>query len=293
MLGMMRVARFRVHAIAILVCCNAALERGQASANGDTARAVLTDTAPGPSARFPAKWYPPRSDQVYTFSLQRERPYVATLVTTTNFPDPQSEVVRSLISTTRQMRDGQGRRREETEMPRPDRQGKTIMAHEVTVHDPVSHCDFQWIEPWVVTSNAPAQPLATVTCKPLILRYTNQNIWRDGVVATQQRRRDRFSEYVSEPLGHRSMDGLDAVGTRTTTTRFDNNGAPAGTVVTELWYSPELDELLSMRMTGREGAGPAALPDFQLSQVRRNEPDSSLFYPPAGYRIESTIPDAR
>ena len=166
------------------------------------------------------------------------------------------------------------------------------MAHEVSVHDPVSHCDFRWIEPWVVTAAAGVQPVASVTCMPLTLQYTIQNNWRGGMVATQQRTRDRFSEYVTEPLGHRSIEGLDAVGTRTTTTRLDIGG-PKGIVVTEVWYSPEVEELLSMRMTDTSGEPKTGLPNYELTGFRREEPDPALFYPPPGYRIDSTYPIAR
>lgn len=286
----MKRAPFWTHAAVLLFGWPADVALGQTSS---AARAVVTDTAPKPTARFPAKWYPPPSEQVYTLSVERGKPYVAVLVTASTFVDPKTGVTKSSSQSVGQMRDSQGRRREETEMPRLDGQGRTVMAHEVTVHDPVSHCEFRWMEPWVVTGSAAAQPVASVTCMPLTMKYTNQNIWRDGIVETQQHKRDKFSKYVMEPLGHRNTEGLDAVGTRTTTTRLDNSGAPMGTVVTEIWYSPEVDELLSMQMTAEAGATRHALPSFELTKIRREEPDPALFYPPAEYRIDSTNPEAR
>ena len=130
---------------------------------------------------------------------------------------------------------------------------------------------------------------------PLTMHYNNQNIWRDGIVSTQGQRHERFSDSVMEPLGHRSIGGLAAVGTRTTTTRLDSSNAPAGTTVTEIWYAPELEELLSLHMTTK--ADPqtraTALPSFDLTQVRREDPDPKLFYPPQGYRIQAAYPYSR
>ncbi len=285
----MRYARCWTYVGVCLLLLGAGFSLCQAPATGSATKAVLTDTAPKPTPRFPSAWYPPPGQQqIYTLSVQRDRPYVAVLVTTTNFVDPKTGQTKTASQSTAQMRDSQGRRREETEMPRPDDKGQTVMAHEVSVHDPVSHCEFRWIEPWVVTSSAGVQPVASVTCMPIVLKYTNQNIWRDGIVETQQQKRDEFSEYVMEPLGHRSTEGLDAVGTRTTTTRLDSSGAPTGTVVTEIWYSPELEELLAMEMTAGSGVTRQILPEFKLMGIRREEPTPALFYPPTGYKIDST-----
>ena len=68
------------------------------------------------------------------------------------------------------------------------------------------------------------------------------------------------------------------------------SAAPSGTVVltTEIWYSQQLQELLELRQTlepeTQPGEGP--LPDFKLTQIRRGEPDETLFYPPEGYKID-------
>ena len=65
--------------------------------------------------------------------------------------------------------------------------------------------------------------------------------------------------------------------------------------MTEIWYAPELEELLSLHMTTK--ADPqtraTALPSFDLTQVRREDPDPKLFYPPQGYRIQAAYPYSR
>ena len=85
-------------------------------------------------------------------------------------------------------------------MPRPDGHGGTIMAHEVTISDPISHCSFRWMEPWV----APGKPTATVTCMPRTLHYINQNIWADSIVTEPKKKYEPDADYLSEPLGNRS-----------------------------------------------------------------------------------------
>ena len=91
----------------------------------------------------------------------------------------------------------------------------------------------------------------------------------------------------SEPLGTRSIEGFEATGVRRTRT---GSAAPNGTVVltTEIWYSQQLQELLELRQTlePETQPGEGALPDFKLTQIRRGEPDETLFYPPEGYTID-------
>jgi hypothetical protein len=158
---------------------------------------VIIDTAPPPSARFPASWYPESTDVTYTITAPTNAHYTATLVTTTRFIDPATGQLKTLTQSTLQARDASGRQRSETEMPRPDAHGKTIMTHEVTVSDPVSHCNFRWMEPWV----ARGKPTAIVTCMPLTLHYTNQNIWADAIVTEPEEIHELDTVFRSEPLG--------------------------------------------------------------------------------------------
>jgi hypothetical protein len=259
----------------LLVFCLSAV-----SALGQATAPVLTDVAP-PSSRFPDNWYPADNDVTYTSSAQRDAPYSATLVTTSQLRDPGVET-KALVQTGLQARDGAGRKREEMAMPRPDDHGGVIMAHEVTVNDPVSHCSFRWMEPWV----APSPPTATVTCMPRTLHYTDQNIYADAITShPQQISSTPDTTDRSEPLGTRRIEGFEATGVRHTRTR---TAAPSGTIMltTEIWYSQELQELLELRQTLEPETQPGPLADFKLTQIRRGEPDERLFYPPENYKIE-------
>jgi TonB family protein len=93
----------------------------------------------------------------------------------------------------------------------------------------------------------------------------------------------RFEE-SKETLGRQSVEGVEAEGTRTTTT------IPAGAIgnerpiliVSERWYSPEL-QLVVMTRHSDPRFGETT---YRLTNVSRGEPDRALFEVPAGYTIK-------
>src|SRR5580698_2818463 len=85
--------------------------------HGQTKPLVITDTAPPPSARFPATWYPESTDVTYTITAPTNAPYTATLITTAHFIDPSTGQTKTLTQSTLQARDASGRERSETEIP--------------------------------------------------------------------------------------------------------------------------------------------------------------------------------
>jgi hypothetical protein len=87
----------------------------------------------------------------------------------------------------------------------------------------------------------------------------------------------------SEPLGNQTIGGVNATGTRTTSTieaGAIGNDRPIQ-IVSESWYSPELQTMLksthSDPRTGQE--------TFELTNISRTEPSADLFQVPAGYQI--------
>jgi hypothetical protein len=88
----------------------------------------------------------------------------------------------------------------------------------------------------------------------------------------------------TEDLGSQLIGGVQATGTRTTTT------IPAGQigneraieVVSERWYSPELQVVVMSRFSDPR-AGETV---YQLSNLSRVEPDTSLFQVPAGFAVK-------
>ena len=92
----------------------------------------------------------------------------------------------------------------------------------------------------------------------------------------------------SESLGTRTVEGVEATGTRSTVT------IPAGemgnekpiAIVTERWYSPELQTVVMTRHSDpRMGET-----TFRLTQLTRGEPDRSLFEVPADYTVKEGGP---
>lgn len=89
----------------------------------------------------------------------------------------------------------------------------------------------------------------------------------------------------TESLGTRDIEGVQAEGTRSITT------IPAGAIgnerpieiVYERWYSKELQLMVYSRHTDPRFGEQT----YRLTNVSRNEPDRSLFAPPADYKIVS------
>lgn len=93
-------------------------------------------------------------------------------------------------------------------------------------------------------------------------------------------------ETHTEQLGTQNFEGVDADGTRTTTT------IPAGAIgneqpiliVYERWYSKDLKMIVySKHSDPRFGEQ-----TYRLTNINRSEPDPSLFTPPPGFKVVST-----
>jgi hypothetical protein len=87
----------------------------------------------------------------------------------------------------------------------------------------------------------------------------------------------------SESLGTRNFEGVEAEGTRTTTT------IAAGTIgnerdieiIYERWYSKDLQLIVHSRHSDPRFGEQI----YRLTNINRSEPDRSLFTPPADYKI--------
>ena len=89
-----------------------------------------------------------------------------------------------------------------------------------------------------------------------------------------------------EDLGQQQLEGLAAIGTRTTTV------IPAGAIgneqpiriVSEQWYSPELQMLVATKFSDPRSGETT----FRLTNVSRAEPDRSLFTVPPDYTVKES-----
>lgn len=106
----------------------------------------------------------------------------------------------------------------------------------------------------------------------------------DGAATYMFRTRSGADNEVKEQLGKQNIEGVEAEGTRTTVT------IPAGEIgneraieiVTERWYSPEL-QLVVMTKHSDPRSGETT---YKLTNINRSEPAKSLFEVPAGFTVK-------
>lgn len=99
------------------------------------------------------------------------------------------------------------------------------------------------------------------------------------------------AEGKTESLGKQMIEGVEAEGTRTTTTIPEGQigNERAIEIVTEKWYSPELQTNVMTRHSDPRFGTTV----YQLHNIDRTEPDKSLFQVPAGYKVEEMPPGDR
>ena len=271
--------------ILILIACLPALGQGSATSH------VREDTAPPPSARFPAAWYPAESDAASMNIVTGTEPpvpgvpFTATTEMTVGMPAGAPQAPSALRSLEVTVRDRAGNMRFENHSP--EGPGMPPGSTRVEVNDVVHHCKFEWQEP----ARNPDEQVAQVRCSPLHLKrwISDQPDPMEARMtrATPDLIRDRFQTFQMEPLGVKTILGVQAFGQRQTKSSIDAQGRETVAFTMDLWWSPELKQILSSKsVNGR-------IPSFEIKELRRGDPDPSLFYPPAGWRIQNASAPAR
>jgi hypothetical protein len=95
--------------------------------------------------------------------------------------------------------------------------------------------------------------------------------------------KENAEQIKNEDLGKQTIEGVSAEGKRETVT------IPAGQIgnerpieiISETWYSPELHTVV-LRKHSDPRFGETT---FRLTEIKRNEPDASLFQPPPGTKV--------
>ena len=188
----------------------------------------------------------------------------------------------SVTSSTRYYRDSQGRTRTEREIPRVRmNEGATAATHEFTqIRDAVSGTVYllnpQYKTAEVVTGLQKATAEPGGTAPRLFTVFGGTRIGPDE---------PGWSAPVS--LGEKSIDGIDAIGTRQIYTI--SAGSPFGNqkpviITVEQWFSPALGVVISK--TGRASTGGES--NYRLGQIVQAEPEASLFTVPADYQKNAT-----
>lgn len=238
----------------------------------------IVHIAPAPSDRFPAKWYPRVGDGTDVLPAPViGKPYKATIETMTPYRSLAGESLRQ-ITRGFQARDRFGRTRSETLSGGMEVGGHMVPTETVIVSDPVSHCAFQWIQ---FNDGMPLEkPVAMVTCGPQTLRYQDLKLLEnfpgtaeDGITTSGD------TTTKIEHLAPLQMDGIAVIRLRISNSRRAESGNVTRWA-SETWYSLDLDEIIRL---GDEENGYTA-----LINIRRDDPDPKLFYPPDGYDIEVT-----
>jgi hypothetical protein len=95
-----------------------------------------------------------------------------------------------------------------------------------------------------------------------------------------------------EDLGHRSIEGFDAVGWRSITTIPVPNSSPAASMqrIREEWCSEELRAVL-LEMVSGSLDGPKE--EIGLTKIERTEPDPALFQIPSDYTVSEALQQPR
>jgi hypothetical protein len=201
----------------------------------------------------------------------RNAAYSADVITeTTRALADGNRITRKIAS--KVYRDSEGRTRREQSLDSINSlAGASNLPQVVFISDPVAGADY---------ALNPADRTATKSFRP---RPMNGQGRRGPQAGGPARSRANDPNFKTEQLGRQLIEGVPADGTRTTLT------IPAGQigneqpmqVVTETWYSPELQTtLLSKRSDPRTGET-----TFRLANVSRAEPPRTLFDVPVDYKV--------
>ena len=118
--------------------------------------------------------------------------------------------------------------------------------------------------------------IATLPGRGEVTMYAGERVRGDGV------------QSAKEDLGQQMVEGVMAVGTRTTTTIAAGaigNEQPL-TIISEQWFSPELEVLVLTRHSDpRVGET-----TYRLTSLVRSEPDRALFQVPPDYTVNEIKP---
>jgi hypothetical protein len=188
-------------------------------------------------------------------------------------------------------RDGQGRTRRETDLHRIGTM-QVDSPKMVFINDPTTHTQYI-VTPGGGGATKVIRSEGNWKEEPQIidLRGTRERRIKERVIVNArgaregQQSKESTEQVKHEDLGTQTIEGVSAQGKRETVT------IPAGEIgnekpieiVTETWFSPELHTMVLRKHSDpRLGEN-----TYRLTDIKRNEPDASLFQPPAGTKLRS------
>src|SRR5260370_31857038 len=170
-------------------------------------------------------------------------------------------------------RDSEGRIRRETESSR-----------RILIVDPVANASYTLNNK---TREARKMPLGRSAASNKGAAYEAklkaEERMRIDVVAGSAQENPEQKQATKEDLGAQTIEGVSAVGTRTTITVPQGaiGNERALQIVDERWYSPELQVVVMTRHSDPRSRETV----YHLKNIRRNQPDPALFQVPAGYQV--------
>ena len=265
----------------VLAVAASAQDPGQGRARGRFGPAAADVAAPG-GARFLG------AEAGMPGRVVKNAPYSADIVTETTQTLTDGNHIRQ-SSTAKVYRDTEGRtRREQSLNGLGGLAPSSNLPQVVFINDPVAGFNYA-LNPQnrTATKSAWARPgrggQAQGSSQPMA-RLRQQSADPSAAIAGRWGRGGAARQNIkTESLGRQTIEGVPADGTRTTMT------IPAGQLgneqpiqmVTERWYSPDLQTVvLSKRTDPRMGETVS-----KLANISRSEPPSSLFEPPADYKV--------
>jgi len=199
-----------------------------------------------------------------------------------------NRIVQSSTGTT--VRDSQGRTRQDAPLPPIGNMSPADAPHLVFIQDPVAQTSYTLNLTDKTANKGPAMMQGTTGATggfAMRIKGASGQVMAGPLQPQLTISRTIFTEEPSkvqtEDLGSQTMEGVQANGTRTTST------IPAGqigndkpiSIVTEVWNSPELKTIVySKRSDPRMGDQ-----TFKLTNIVRAEPDPSLFAIPADFKV--------
>jgi len=186
-------------------------------------------------------------------------------------------------ATTKEARDASGRvyREMQPEMPVGAPEPRRITTF-YSVYDPVAGVVLNW------NSNSTEATL-THFPDPALRRQQARALAPDaGNPAATAQARPAMPKPLVEELGTKTINGIEAQGTRTTRTfpaGMEGNDEPFS-VTTETWTSPALrTTVLQINDDPRSGVS-----TMELTEIERGAPDPALFQVPEGYTVRNADP---
>ncbi|HEY6393229.1 MAG TPA: hypothetical protein VIX89_18250 [Bryobacteraceae bacterium] len=178
-------------------------------------------------------------------------------------------------------RDSEGRTRREQAMTAIGQMsGSAETMKSVMIHDPVGGTTYS-LEPHAHTAHVSHN--TTFNVRAAVESMVKEKMSAEAMAKMKVRSRVPEPNTKSEELGLQVMEGVSVQGKRVTRT------IPAGEIgndraleiVTETWFSPELQVVVMSRTTDPRSGDSV----YKLTNVSRAEPDRSLFEVPADYQV--------